>query len=73
MSGSAISDSSVQVKDNINRPEGLAHWWPRPLNRGDRLTEVKTKVTRMKKLRPLKTDPFNTVPLSTGSTVLMLS
>ena len=39
--GSALSDRSIQVENNTNKPQGLSEGWARPLNRGDRLIELR--------------------------------
>ena len=62
-------------QDNRNSSSGLSKGWPRPLNRGDRLIEVKITVIKGSNFRdfdnwPLNRGwPLNTGPLNTGSTV----
>ena len=63
-------------QDNRNSSSGLSKGWPRPLNRGDRLIEVKITVIKGSNFRdfdnwPLNRGwPLNTGPLNTGSTVV---
>ena len=67
-------------QDNRNSSSGLTKGWPRPLNRGDRLIEVKITVINGSNFRdfdnwplnrgwPLNAGPLNTGPLNTGWTV----
>ena len=63
-------------QDNRNSSLGLSKGWPRPLNRGDRLIEVKIKVNRENNFLDFDNWPLNrgwllnTGPLNTGLTVI---
>ena len=58
-------------QDNRNSSSGLSEGWPRLLNRGDRLTEVKITVIKGSNFRDFDNWPLNTGPLNTSSTELL--
>ena len=71
------SDRLKQVKTIEISLLGISFGWPRPLNRGDRLKQVRITVIKESNFRdfdnwPLNRGwPLNTVPLNTGSTVCL--